>query len=208
MTEDLKQALTAAFDDPVDAADAAAAHARHHALLEAAEREGLVDVAYRHLDSPLGTLLLAATAEGLVRVAFATEDQEAVLSGLADAISPRVLRSPTRLDPTARQLEEYFAGTRHTFDLPLDWRLSRGFRSVVLHALPSVGYGETTTYAALAREVGNPKAVRAVGSACATNPLPLVVPCHRVLPSNGGLGGYRGGAAAKELLLALERGAA
>ena len=198
MTE-LPADLQAALEDTP-----AAMRARHRLLVERAEREGLVDVAYRTLDTPLGPLLLAATAAGLVRVAFATEDPDEVLSSLAEAISPRILQSPKRLDPVASELEEYFAGTRHTFDLTLDWRLTKGFRASVLHALPGIGYGETTTYAALAAAVGNPKAVRAVGSACATNPLPLVVPCHRVLPSGGGLGGYRGGPAAKELLLTLE----
>jgi methylated-DNA-[protein]-cysteine S-methyltransferase len=117
-----------------------------------------------------------------------------------------VLRAPARLDPVARQLDEYFAGRRQTFDVELDWRLSAGFRSVVLHQLTEIGYGRTASYTAVAAQAGNPRAVRAVGSACATNPLPVLVPCHRVLRSDGGLGGYLGGVAAKRTLLALEAG--
>ena len=179
----------------------------HDRLAVVANAEGLLDVAYRTIDTPVGSLLLAATDVGLVRVAFAVEDHDAVLQVLADQISPRILESRTRLDDTARQLDEYFAGRRHTFDVALDWRLSKGFRSTVLHALPSVGYGHTASYAAVARLAGNPKAVRAVGSACATNPLPVVVPCHRVVRSDGAMGGYLGGIDAKRTLLSLEAAA-
>jgi methylated-DNA-[protein]-cysteine S-methyltransferase len=104
----------------------------------------------------------------------------------------------------ARELDEYFAGRRHTFEIALDWRLSKGFRSTVLHALPGIGYGETASYAAVAQLTGSPQAVRAVGSACATNPLPVVVPCHRVVRSDGAMGGYLGGVEAKRTLLDLE----
>jgi methylated-DNA-[protein]-cysteine S-methyltransferase len=149
-------------------------------------------------------LLLAATRAGLVRVAYASENHGAVLQTLADRISPRILDAPKWLDQVARQLEEYFAGRRQRFDLPLDWRLSAGFRSTVLHQLPEIGYGQTASYATVARLAGNPKAVRAVGTACATNPLPVVVPCHRVVRSDGGLGGYLGGTDAKRTLLDLE----
>jgi methylated-DNA-[protein]-cysteine S-methyltransferase len=179
----------------------------HARLAAAAQTEGLLDVAYRTLDTPVGSLLLAATDLGLVRVAFAIEDHDAVLQELADEISPRILRSPGRLDDTARELDEYFAGRRHAFDITLDWRLSKGFRSTVLHALPGIGYGHTASYAAVAQLAGNPKAVRAVGSACATNPLPVVVPCHRVVRSDGAMGGYRGGVDAKRTLLDLEAAA-
>ena len=127
-----------------------------------------------------------------------------VLQALSDRISPRVLHAPERLDPVARELEEYFAGRRRVFDVPLDWRLSAGFRSTVLHRLPEIGYGHTASYATVAEMAGNPKAVRAVGSACATNPLPVVVPCHRVVRSDGGLGGYLGGVEVKRTLLTLE----
>lgn len=180
-----------------------------HRLLELrAEQEGLLDVAYRTVDSPVGALLLAATPTGLVRIAFAREDFDTVLESLATDLTPRVLQAPARLDDAARQLEEYFVGTRTTFDLPLDRALSHGFRGQVQAYLPQIPYGSTESYGEVAAHVGNPRAVRAVGSACATNPIPLVVPCHRVLRSDGSHGGYRGGETAKTLLLDLERAAA
>jgi methylated-DNA-[protein]-cysteine S-methyltransferase len=183
-----------------------AANARLHArLLVAAEADGLLDVAYRTLDTPVGQLLLAATEVGLVRVAY--DDPDTVLAALAERISPRILKAPGRLDDVARELEEYFAGTRRTFDLALDRRLSSGFRRDVLAHLPEIGYGTTASYATVAALAGNPKAVRAVGSACATNPLPVVVPCHRVVRSDGTMGGYAGGPEAKATLLALEAAA-
>jgi methylated-DNA-[protein]-cysteine S-methyltransferase len=174
-------------------------------LASQAAAEGLLDVGYRTVDSPVGPLLLAATPAGLVRVAFAGEGHDNVLADLARRISPRVLRAPDRVDPVARQLDEYFAGRRHGFDLPLDDRLSHGFRREVLERLRAVEYGTTVSYATLAAAAGNPRAVRAVGSACATNPLPIVVPCHRVVRSDGTLGGYGGGLPAKRLLLDLEK---
>ncbi len=177
---------------------------RLHARLAA---DGLVDVAYTELDSPVGRLLLAATDAGLVRVAFDVQDHDAALQQLADRVSPRVLRAPQRLAPAVRQLEEYFAGRRTAFDLPLDLRLATGFRLGVLTHLRDVAYGRTASYAALAAAAGSPRAVRAVGTACATNPLPLVVPCHRVVRSDGTPGQYAGGAAAKLTLLALEHAA-
>jgi len=179
----------------------------HARLAATAQREGVLDIAYRVVDSPVGVLLLAATELGLVRVAFAVEGHDSVLQNLADRVSPRILRSPARLDPIARELDEYFAGGRRAFDVPLDWRLSGGFRSTVLHHLPDIGYGHTASYAAVAKLAGNPKAVRAVGSACATNPLPVVVPCHRVVRSDGAMGGYLGGVDAKRTLLTLEHAA-
>lgn len=176
-------------------------------LATAAQTEGILDIAYRTVDSPVGTLLLAATELGLVRVAYLLEDHDTVLQTLSERISPRILHAPARLDPTARELEEYFAGVRHAFDVPLDWRLSAGFRATVLHRLPDIGYGHTATYAAVAALAGNSKAVRAVGTACATNPLPIVVPCHRVVRSDGAMGGYLGGIEAKRTLLTLEAAA-
>jgi methylated-DNA-[protein]-cysteine S-methyltransferase len=173
-------------------------------LATAAQAEGILDLAYRTVDSPVGPLLLAATDIGLVRVAYSREDHDTVLQTLADRISPRILHAPARLDPAARELEEYFAGTRQTFDLALDWRLSAGFRASVLHRLPDIGYGHTASYATVAALAGNPKAVRAVGTACATNPLPVVIPCHRVVRSDGSMGGYLGGVEAKRTLLTLE----
>jgi methylated-DNA-[protein]-cysteine S-methyltransferase len=177
-------------------------------LAQQAEAEGLLDVAYRTLDTPVGTLLLAATPAGLVRVAYPVEGHDQVLQSLATRISPRVLSAPRRLDAAAREIDEYFAGRRHRFDLPLDHRLSSGFRREVLAQLPSIGYGHTASYGTVAAAVGHPKAFRAVGTACATNPLPVVVPCHRVIKSGGELGNYRGGPAAKRLLLDLEGRAA
>ncbi|PWF85155.1 cysteine methyltransferase [Kocuria rosea] len=179
----------------------------HRRLEEGAARAGLLDVAFTTVSTPVGVLLLAATEEGLVRVAYAREDHEAVLQDLARRISPRVLHAPVRLAPAVRQLEEYFAGTRTGFDLPLDRSLSHGFRRLVQEHLPEIGYGRTESYGAVARSVGRPQAVRAVGTACATNPLPVVVPCHRVLRGDGGLGGYVGGLEAKAALLELEAAA-
>jgi len=170
----------------------------------AAEAAGLLDVAYTTVDSPLGTLLLAATPQGLVRVAYAIEDHDRVLDALSQRVSPRVLRAPRRLDAAARELGEYFGGQRQAFDLPLDLSLSTGFRQLVQRHLPQIGYGQTRTYGQVARLVGNPNAVRAVGTACATNPLPVVVPCHRVLRGDGKIGGYVGGPDAKAALLRLE----
>ena len=176
----------------------------HDRLAAGAQRDGILDVGYRVVDSPVGPLLLAATEQGLIRVAYALEGHDAVLQALADQVSPRILRAPGRLEAAARELGEYFAGHRRAFDLPLDWRLSAGFRRIVLSHLPEISYGHTASYAALAQLAGNPKAVRAVGTACATNPLPVIVPCHRVVRSDGGLGGYLGGADAKRALLTLE----
>jgi methylated-DNA-[protein]-cysteine S-methyltransferase len=173
-------------------------------LERAADAEGLLDVAYTTVDSPVGALLLAATPQGLVRVAYDVEDHDQVLDTLSHRISPRVLRAPRRLDAAARELEEYFGGRRRTFDLPLDLSLSAGFRRLVQRHLPEIGYGQTRTYGQVAQLVGNPRAVRAVGTACATNPLPVVVPCHRVLRADGTQGGYVGGPDAKKALLRLE----
>lgn len=189
---------------PVDGADLVTLHAR---LAAAADDRGLLDVAYRTIDTPVGLLLLAVTEKGLVRVAFEREGFEAVLETLAAKISPRVLESPRRLDPVAAELEEYFAGSRHAFDVPLDYALSSGFRQIVQRYLPHIGYGRTRSYKEVAELVGNPNAVRAVGTACATNPLPVVVPCHRVLRTDGSLGGYIGGLSAKQTLLTLEKAA-
>ena len=173
----------------------------------AAEAEGLLDIAYTTVDSPVGSLLLAATPKGLVRVAYSAEDHERVLETLALKVSPRVLRAPRRLDAAARELAEYFDGQRRAFDIPLDLSLSTGFRLLVQQHLPSIGYGQTRSYRQVAELVGNPRAVRAVGTACATNPLPLVLPCHRVLRNDGTPGGYVGGLLAKTTLLSLEAAA-
>ena len=165
----------------------------------------LIDVGYAFYDSPLGQLFLATTEQGLVKVAFAAQDPQAVLQDLATSISPRILRAPAQLDPVRRQLDEYFDRERTAFTVPLDRRLSHGFRQRVVEWLSNSGFGQTQTYAQIATTLDNPKAVRAVGSACATNPIPIIVPCHRVLRSDGSLGGYLGGLEAKQILLDLER---
>lgn len=193
---------------PVDHPEEAATLERLHSRLEAdADAAGVLDIAYRTVDSPVGALLLVATPEGLVRLAFERENFDTVLETLAARVSPRVLEAPARLDDAARQVDEYFAGTRRRFEVPLDWRLSRGFRRTVLEHLAGIGYGRTESYTQVAAAAGSPRAVRAVGTACATNPLPIVVPCHRVLRSDGSLGGYLGGLDAKSVLLGLEAAA-
>lgn len=179
--------------------------ARLHAdLVARAAREEMLDVAYRTIDGPLGPLLLAATRAGLVRVAFESQGHDQVLTDLAARISPRVLAAPARLDAVARQLDEYFDGRRRAFDVPVDLQLVGGFRRTVVEHLHDIGYGHTASYAAMAAVAGSPRAVRAVGTACALNPVPVVVPCHRVVRSDGSAGQYAGGVEAKRLLLALE----
>lgn len=176
------------------------------ALGARAEAEGLVDVAFARHDSPLGPIVLGATEVGLVRVGLPSEDEEEVLAELARGVSPRVLGTPrVAVTRARRQLDEYFDGHRRAFDVPLDWRLSRGFRREVLRATALIPYGRTASYREVATQAGRPGAVRAAGTALATNPLPIVVPCHRVLRSDGALGQYRGGAEAKARLLDLER---
>lgn len=166
--------------------------------------EGLLDVAYATVDSPFGTLLVAATPRGLVKVSLPNHDPEETLEDLAARISPRVLEAPARLDEAQRQLDAYFEGGRHEFDLPLDWRLSKGFRLRALRAIGRIPYGRTRSYTEIARSAGNERAVRAAGTACGSNPIPIVVPCHRVLRSGGALGGYGGGLPMKEALLEME----
>ncbi len=168
--------------------------------------EGLVDVAYAQADSPLGALTVAATARGLVYLAYPEHPLDVVLERLAAKISPRVLEAPARLDPVRRELDEYFEGRREVFEVPIDWQLTRGFFERVLRATAKVGYGETVTYRDVAERAGNAAAVRAAGNGLGSNPIPVVVPCHRVLATGGGLGGYTGGVERKEFLLALEQG--
>jgi methylated-DNA-[protein]-cysteine S-methyltransferase len=179
-------------------------------VLARAERDGLVDVAYAGVDSPFGKLIVARTDRGVVRLALPkhrerqqTEDE--VLEDLATYISPRVLESPQRLDEERRELEEYFEGKRDHFDVPVDWKLTPpGFRNRALHAVARIPYGETRTYAQIAKQAGNPRAFRAAGTACGRNAIPLIVPCHRVLQSGGGVGNYGGGPEMKRALLDLE----
>lgn len=185
-----------------------AALARLHArLADAAQEQGLLEVAYTVISTPVGELLLAATDAGLVRVGFGVEGHDAVLAQLSARVSPRILQAPGRLAEPVRQLEEYFAGTRRDFSLALDFRLATGFRRTVVEHLPDIGYGSTASYAALAALAGSPGAVRAAGTACARNPLPVVVPCHRVVRSDGKIGNYLGGTDAKATLLAMEAAA-
>jgi methylated-DNA-[protein]-cysteine S-methyltransferase len=175
------------------------------ALAERAAAEGLLDVAYSTVDSPLGPLMVAATPRGVVRVSYSQfRDDDAVLADLARRVSPRVLEAPARLDGARRELDEYFEGRRTEFDLPIDWTLTRGFTTEVLRATAAVGFGETTTYAEVALAAGSPRAVRAAGNSLGSNPMPIVVPCHRVLRTGGALGGYTGGVERKEFLLRLE----
>jgi methylated-DNA-[protein]-cysteine S-methyltransferase len=173
-------------------------------LAERAAKERLLDVAYTTTDSPFGTLLLATTPRGLVRVGLPNQDADELLIDLAERVSPRVLETAVPLDEARRELDLYFEGKLTDFDLPLDWRLSKDFRRRALRAIARIPYGQTRNYTQIAASAGNERAVRAAGSACGSNPLPLVVPCHRVLRSSGGLGGYGGGLPMKEGLLRLE----
>jgi methylated-DNA-[protein]-cysteine S-methyltransferase len=169
-----------------------------------AAEEGLLDVAYATVDSPFGELLLAQTPKGLVRLGLPSQDSDQLLADLAERVSPRLVEAPTQLDEVRRELDLYFEGKLRSFELPLDWRLSQGFRLKVLRAIARIPYGQTRNYTEMATRAGNERAVRAAGSACGSNPIPLVVPCHRVLRTSGALGGYAGGLPMKEALLELE----
>lgn len=174
-----------------------------------ASAAGLLDVAYATLDSPAGKLLVATTDRGVVRIAYMdAADEEAVLADLAARISPRVLSAPRKLDEPRRELDEYFAGRRRRFDLGLDWRLTQGFGRRVLRATARIPYGSVSTYKRVAGAAGSPRGSRAAGNALGSNPIPIIVPCHRVLHSGGGLGGYTGGIERKRLLLGVEGAAA
>lgn len=174
------------------------------AVATRAAEEGLIQVSYTTVESPVGRLFLAATPKGLVRMAFQEEGPDQLLHELASAVSPAILEAPQTLDEVAAQLGEYFAGRRRSFDLPIDWSLTRGFQRRVLRRLTAVPYGEVTSYSELAARSGSPRAARAAGNALAANPIPVVVPCHRVVRSGGSLGGYGGGPERKEVLLRLE----
>jgi methylated-DNA-[protein]-cysteine S-methyltransferase len=174
------------------------------AVPDAARIAGLLDVAYTTVDSPFGPLLVATTRRGLVRLAYPNESFDETLEDLADRVSPRVLESPASLDDLRRQLDEYFEGDRHRFDTRIDWSLTKGFTTRILQATARVPFGKVTTYREVAGRAGNDRAYRAAGNALGSNPIPIVVPCHRVLHTGGGLGGYTGGLARKEFLLRLE----
>jgi methylated-DNA-[protein]-cysteine S-methyltransferase len=190
---DLRQGAPGAGEYPPDITDAAAA-------------AGLLDVAYATLDSPVGKLLVAVTPRGLVRLAYldAGEEEESVLEQLASIVSPRVLAAPRKLDEPRRELDQYFTGRRRQFELPLDWQLTRGFGRRVLEATARIPFGATATYKQVATDAGNARAYRAAGNALGSNPIPIVVPCHRILHSGGGLGGYTGGLDRKRVLLGVE----
>ena len=173
-------------------------------VVESARDAGLLDVGYGYTDTPFGRMLIAVTPKGLVRVAMRSEDAEEVLQELSDRLSPRVLEAPIAVDAVRRELDEYFDGKRRAFDIPVDWSLSHGFREKVLRATARIPYGGVSSYQQMAARAGNPRASRAAGSALATNPIPIVVPCHRVLRTGGNLGGYGGGLPMKEALLKME----
>ena len=183
----------------------AAADAAASGLAARADEAGVLDVAWSTLDTPVGEMLVASTRRGLVRVGLPRESFDDVLEGLAARVSPRLLELPARTDEARRELEEYFAGDRRDFDLRLDWRLAGGgFSSRVLHNLRRIPYGEAITYAEAAAKAGNPRGSRAAGNACGSNPIPVVVPCHRVVRTGGAVGNYGGGPEMKRYLLDLE----
>lgn len=173
-------------------------------FVKAAEKENLVDVVFARIDSPFGELLIASTPKGVVQVSLHGYDQNETLEHLASKVSPRIFESAERLDPVRKQLDEYFAGKRLSFDVPLDWQLSRGFALRVLKATARIPYGKVSTYREMADKAGNVRATRAAGNALGGNAIPIIVPCHRVLRTGGGLGGYGGGLPMKEALLKLE----
>lgn len=175
-------------------------------FLERADARGLLDVAVTTMDSPIGTLLLVATPKGLVRIAFDYENRDEVLGEVAMRVSPRILDAPRRLDPVRRQLEQYLAGTLRDFEVPLDWSLSGEFTRKVLRRTARIPYGSVASYGEVAMGIGTPRAARAVGNALGSNPIPVVVPCHRVVRTGGAIGGYGGGTPRKRWLLDLEAG--
>ena len=200
MNDELERRLAHAAprQDPVNLDAVKASLARR------AGRAGLIDVAYATHDSPLGPLTVMVTPRGLLEVAYPDESIEALLDGIASRVSPRILRAPERTDEVRRQLDEYFAGTRRGFDVPIDWRLVRGFAGRVLRATARIPFGDVSTYRGIATDAGSPNAYRAAGNALGSNPIPIVVPCHRVVHADGGLGGYTGGLDRKRFLLTLE----
>ena len=174
-------------------------------IAAAAEAAGLLDIAYATTDSPLGRLLLATTPAGLVRLAYLEgQDEDTLLEELSVKVSPRALAVPRKLDEPRRELDQYFSGNRDRFEVALDWRLVRGFGRRVLEATARVPFGSVSTYKQVATEAGSPRASRAAGNALGANPIPIIVPCHRILHSTGGLGGYTGGLERKRTLLAIE----
>lgn len=203
MTDDVRQLLRETTHEREDDARHAADAAKR--LQARVNAEGAADIAYGPVDSPFGPLLAASTSKGLVKLAFPEEGADSVLDRLAARISPRIVEaSPAALDPVKRELEEYFAGQRQDFELALDWSLIGPFATKVLHATAAIPYGDYSTYSDIAARAGSPRGSRAAGNALGSNPIPIIIPCHRVLRSGGALGGYGGGLDRKRHLLALE----
>ncbi len=200
MTDELERRLGASSNavPPLDVEWLRAALARR------AADEGLLDVAYGVADSPLGPLTVFVTRRGVARISYGHEAVDEQLDEAAERLSPRVLAAPEQTDAARRQIEEYFEGRRRDFELPIDWRLVRGFAGNVLRATARIPFGAVSSYREVAAEAGSPNAYRAAGNALGSNPIPIVVPCHRVLHAGGGLGGYTGGLERKRFLLALE----
>jgi methylated-DNA-[protein]-cysteine S-methyltransferase len=195
---ELKRAARDATGAPVDLGGLSAAVGRR------AREEGLLDLVYAELDSPLGDLLAVSTPRGLVHLGYPNRSVDSQLEALSARISPRILEAPDDLDSLRRELDEYFAGDRRHFEVRLDWQLTSGFVQEVLRQTARIPFGETRTYGEMAASAGNPRAFRAAGSALGANPIPIVVPCHRVLRRGGALGGYGGGLDVKRQLLTLE----
>jgi methylated-DNA-[protein]-cysteine S-methyltransferase len=202
MSKKIEQLLRQGDPHVQAAGDEAVAAARR--MSERAAAEGFADISYAPVDSPFGTLNAATTKRGLVRIAFPEESVESVLERLAQSLSPRIVQAPASLDLLKRELEEYFAGRRHQFGIPLDWSLTRPFGRRVLEMTAAIPYGGHLSYAEVAAEAGSPRGARAAGNALGSNPIPIVIPCHRVLRSGGSLGGYGGGPDRKRWLLELE----
>jgi methylated-DNA-[protein]-cysteine S-methyltransferase len=198
MTDELERRLSAPASPALDVEHLRAALARR------AAEDGLLDVAYGSYDSPLGPLTVFVTPRGLVRLSYPGEPIDDQLDELAAFISPRVMAAPERTDDVRRQLDSYFGGRRRDFELPIDWRLMRGFRADVLRATARIPFGSVVSYRDVAAAAGSPNAYRAAGNALGSNPVPIVVPCHRVVHAGGGLGGYTGGLERKQFLLRLE----
>jgi methylated-DNA-[protein]-cysteine S-methyltransferase len=194
----LRSALRPSQSTEREAAEAASR------ISQRAHKEDLVDISYTAVDSPFGPLLAASTRTGLVRLAFPEESADEVLERLSARLSPRIVESPAALDTARRELDEYFAGSRQSFDVTLDWSLIGPFAQKVLRATAAIPFGQVSTYALIAAEAGSPRGSRAAGNALGSNPIPIVIPCHRVLRSGGSLGGYGGGLDRKRHLLALE----
>ncbi|MEA2479223.1 MAG: methylated-DNA-[protein]-cysteine S-methyltransferase [Thermoleophilaceae bacterium] len=201
MTSDIETRLrAAAARNGRPPSDAAAERFASRAL-----SEGLVDVAYAHIDSPVGDLLAAVTPRGLVTLSYlGFRNEDAVLGRLADRVSPRVLEAPARLDGVRRELDEYFEGRRREFGVAVDLALVTEFQGRILRATAAIPYGRHLSYTEVAAQAGSPRASRAAGNALGANPIPIVIPCHRVWAAGGRLGGYTGGLDRKRLLLELE----